>query len=114
MLSYRLSRLSASIAVHHGSLSRNERVTIEGRFKTGALKAIVCTSTLELGIDVGHVDLVIQYLSPRRVANLIQRVGRSGHRIRLMPEGTIIAAFADSPYQLALAPQRLFPQKIRW
>ncbi|UCG45795.1 MAG: DEAD/DEAH box helicase, partial [Candidatus Bathyarchaeota archaeon] len=78
MLGHKFSQLTPNIAVHHGSLSREERSRIEDEFKDGVLKAIVCTSTLQLGIDIGHIDLVIQYLSPRQVTSLIQRVGRSG------------------------------------
>ncbi|MEM2884493.1 MAG: DEAD/DEAH box helicase [Thermoproteota archaeon] len=95
MLALRLGSLDPKIGIHHGSLSREERERIEDGFKKGALKAIVCTSTLELGIDIGSVDLVIQYLSPRQVGPLIQRVGRSGHKLGLTSEGVIITAFVD-------------------
>lgn len=112
MLGYRFSLLSPNIAVHHGSLSREERTLIEDRFKSGLLKAIVCTSTLELGIDVGHVDLVIQYFSPRRVSNLIQRVGRSGHKIGSISEGIIVAAFTDDVLESVAAVRRAYENLI--
>jgi len=106
MLGYKLSQLSSKVAVHHGSLSREERALIEDQFKAKNLKAIVCTSTLELGIDVGHVDLAVQYLSPRRVCSLIQRVGRSGHKLGMTSKGIIITAFSDDTLEAVAAVRR--------
>jgi ATP-dependent Lhr-like helicase len=109
MLGHKFTQLASSdIAVHHGSLSREERVSTEDAFKAKALKAIVCTSTLELGIDIGHVDLIIQYLSPRRVSSLIQRVGRSGHRLDLVSKGVIITAFPDDTMESIAAVKRAY------
>jgi ATP-dependent Lhr-like helicase len=90
-LGSRLAALGLKVGVHHGSLPREERERSEQSFKTGELKALVCTATLELGIDIGAVDLVIQYMSPRQVNSLIQRVGRSGHSLSRKSEGIILS-----------------------
>ncbi|MCW6160202.1 MAG: DEAD/DEAH box helicase [Candidatus Micrarchaeales archaeon] len=79
------------IGVHHSSLDRMERIKIENEFKEGRLKSIIATSSLELGIDIGNVDLVIQYGSPRQALRLIQRVGRSGHTEKGAAKGLVLA-----------------------
>lgn len=113
MLGYRFNQMSRTdVAVHHGSLSKEERAQIEDEFKKGTLKAIVCTSTLELGIDIGSVDLVIQYLSPRQVNSLIQRVGRSGHRLDMLSEGVIVTAFPDDTLESIAAAMHAYKNKL--
>jgi len=108
MLGNKFNYLTSDIAVHHGSLSKEERAFIEDEFKAGRLKAIVCTSTLELGIDIGSVDLVVQFLSPRQVCSLIQRVGRSGHRLDLVSKGVIVTAFPDDVLESLAAVKRAY------
>jgi ATP-dependent Lhr-like helicase len=113
MLAYRFHQLGRNdIAIHHGSLSREERAQVEDEFKAGNLRAIVCTSTLELGIDIGTVDLVIQYLSPRQVNSLIQRVGRSGHRLDAFSEGLIMTAFPDDTVESIAAVEKAYKNKL--
>jgi len=83
------------IGVHHGSLSRDVRIQMEDDFKAERLRALVCTSSLELGIDVGTADFVLQYDSPREVARLIQRIGRSGHGVGEMSDGAVVCIRED-------------------
>ncbi|MFH0736949.1 MAG: DEAD/DEAH box helicase [Candidatus Micrarchaeota archaeon] len=84
-----LKKMGAPVGVHHGSLGKEIRRSTEDDFKSGKLNSILCTSSLELGIDVGDVSLVMQYGSPHQVFRLIQRVGRSGHSLRKVPKGII-------------------------
>ncbi|MDQ6717973.1 MAG: DEAD/DEAH box helicase [Gemmatimonadota bacterium] len=85
---------------YHGSLSRERRFLLEERLKAGALPALVTTSSLELGIDIGSVDLVIQLQSPKRVASALQRIGRSGHALGLASRGVFVPTFRDDAMEI--------------
>jgi ATP-dependent Lhr-like helicase len=83
------------VASHHGSLSKERRLSLEQRLKAGEMRALVATASLELGIDIGTVDLVCQLESPRAVATFLQRVGRSGHALGLTPKGRLFPTTRD-------------------
>ena len=83
------------VAAHHGSLSRERRLDAEQRLKSGELRVIVATASLELGIDIGEVDLVCQFGSPRSIMAFLQRVGRSGHHISGTPKGRLFPLSRD-------------------
>lgn len=83
------------VAAHHGSLSREHRLEAEQRLKQGRLQVLVATASLELGIDIGEVDLVCQIASPRAIAAFLQRVGRSGHGVGRTPKGRLFPLSQD-------------------
>ncbi len=86
---------------YHGSLSRERRQGLEERLKAGAIRALITTSSLELGIDIGTVDLVIQLQSPKRVASGLQRVGRAGHTLGVASNGIFVPTFRDDAMEIA-------------
>ncbi len=90
-----------AVTAHHGSLSKEKRLDAESRLKSGQLKALVATASLELGIDIGHVDLVCQIGSPHRIATLLQRIGRSGHTIAGTPKGRLFPVSRDDLVECA-------------
>ena len=100
-LTHQLSELLGEDAIssHHGSLAYHHRTDTEHRLKSGQLKAVVATASLEMGIDVGYVDLVIQIGSPRNIATFLQRIGRSGHALGLVPKGRLFALTRDELFE---------------
>ena len=82
---------AGAVLAHHGSLARELRLEAERRLQTGEVRAIVATASLELGIDIGSVNLVCQLGSPRSIAVALQRVGRSGHWLGATPKGTVLS-----------------------
>src|SRR5215468_6345095 len=89
------------VAAHHGSLSRRARLEAENRLKDGELRALVATSSLELGIDVGAIDLVVQLQSPRNIAAALQRVGRAGHLLSRTSKGRIVVTKGEELMEAA-------------
>jgi len=100
------------VSIHHGSLAKPARILAEQGIKGGELKGLVCTSSLELGIDVGHIDLCIQYMSPRQVTRLVQRVGRSGHRVGRVAKGVIITMDADDTLEALVIARRAYREDL--
>jgi ATP-dependent Lhr-like helicase len=89
------------VATHHGSLARRIRLDAERRLKAGELRALVATASLELGIDIGAIDLVCQIGSPRSIAVAVQRIGRAGHWRSAIPKGRIFATTRDELIECA-------------
>lgn len=90
------------IAAHHGSLSRSVRFETEEKLKNGELKAIVSSTSLELGIDIGYIDLVVQLGSPKSVTRCLQRIGRSGHELHEITKGVMICMDRDDLVEVAV------------
>ncbi len=86
-----LPELADQIEIHHASLDRNVRMEVEDRLKDGELRAVVCSTSLELGIDIGAVDLVVMVATPKGVSRAIQRIGRSGHSLNQSSHGVLVA-----------------------
>lgn len=91
------------VGAHHGSLSRNTRLAVEEKLKSGAYSVVVATASLELGIDIGHVDVVCHIGAPRNLAVLLQRVGRSGHWLGAIPKGILYPLTRDDLLQSVAA-----------
>ncbi len=97
-----IEEMDELIAAHHSSLSRQVRGDVEGRLKRGELRAIVSSTSLELGIDIGYIDLVIQIGSPKSVTRALQRVGRAGHRLHEISKGRFVVVDRDDAVEVAV------------
>src|ERR687897_1867293 len=97
---------------HHGSVSREQRAVVEEELKSGRLPAVVATSSLELGIDMGAVDLVVQVESPPSVASGLQRVGRAGHQVGAVSRGVLFPKFRGDLVQTAVVVERMLAGEI--
>lgn len=108
-MAYRLTELMGPdlITAHHGSMSKEHRLDAEQKLKQGSLKALIATASMELGIDIGTVDLVCQMGSPRSIANFLQRVGRSGHSVKGTPKGRLFPLSRDELVESAALMQAL-------
>jgi len=100
------------VSIHHGSLAKPARITAERGLKEGEIKGLVATSSLELGIDVGRIDYVIQYMSPHQVTRLIQRVGRSGHSVGKMADGIIITMDSDDTLEALVIARKAMSEDL--
>lgn len=98
--------------VHHSSLSKEVRIKTEKDFKQEKIKSIISTSSLQLGIDIGSVDLVLQYMSPRQVLQLIQRVGRSGHEAERISKGVVITTDEDDIFESAVITRKALKEEL--
>ena len=113
-LSSRLNELAEEdlVRAHHGSIARDQRIQIEDALKEGRLRAIVATSSLELGIDMGAVDLVVQVEAPDSVASGLQRIGRAGHQVGAPSVGKLIPKYRGDLLQTAVVAERMLDARI--
>ena len=112
-----LPALADQIEIHHGSLDRSVRLEVEDRLKNGELRAVVCSTSLEMGVDIGAVDLAVLLSPPRSVARTLQRVGRAGHAVGAVSRGVLMARGVDELLEAAVTAQlaregRLEPLRV--
>ena len=105
-------KYTENIGAHHGSLSKDLRLKLEERLRKGELKCIVCSTSLELGIDIGYIDLVILLGSPKSVARAIQRSGRAGHKLHDTIKGRIVVLDRDDLVECSVLLKNVIERKI--
>jgi len=101
-----------NIGAHHGSLSKEHRFELESNLRQGKLKCVVCSTSLELGIDIGYIDLVLLLGSPKSVARALQRIGRSGHQLHATTKGRIIVMDRDDLVECSVLLKSALEKKI--
>ena len=102
-----LPELAKQIETHHASLDRSVRLEVEDRLKNGELRAVVCSTSLELGIDIGAVDLVVMVATPKGVSRAIQRIGRSGHSLNKSSHGVLVATNVNDLVEATVTARRV-------
>ena len=107
-----LPEFSDQIETHHASLDRSVRLEVEDRLKNGELRAVVCSTSLELGIDIGAVDLVVMVATPKGVSRAIQRIGRSGHSLNKTSHGVIVATNVNDLVEAAVTAKLVRAQNL--
>jgi ATP-dependent Lhr-like helicase len=100
------------VEIHHSSLSKEVRIKAEKEFKQEKIKSIICTSSLQLGVDIGSVDQVLQYMSPREVTQALQRIGRSGHELERISKGIIITTDEDDIFESAVIARKSIAKEL--
>jgi ATP-dependent Lhr-like helicase len=100
------------VEVHHSSLSKEVRINAEKEFKEGKLKSLIATSSLQLGIDIGSIEQVLQYMSPRQITQLVQRVGRSGHAIEKVSKGIVFTTDEDDIFESAVIAKKALANEL--
>lgn len=100
------------IETHHSSLDRDVRLEVEDRLKSGELRAVVCSTSLELGMDIGSIDTVIMMSTPKGISRALQRIGRSGHSIRQMSHGVLVATNVNDLIECVVCAQMVQAKRL--
>ena len=100
------------LAAHHGSLSKEMRLDVEEKLKGGEMDVVVSSTSLELGIDIGYVDLVVQIGSPKSIAKGLQRIGRAGHALRAISKGRLVVFDPDDLIECAVLVKSAYDGQI--